>query len=305
MKRADIVSDRPYAVEQPDGTVRRGYVLGFTWSTKGDYYPPPAKRAGAWLLLTEIPGTSPAPDKEAVKFTETRYRASLAYESMFGSDDALDALMIPPTGWATQTLSPERVLMSWDDWLAELERRAQEEVDKKVLYRKLRTYMVKQLQRRDAATSLAQPLPPLRQVERITPILVQRSIKQSRDAAAAKTADAADALEAGEVLNYERAVRTAEAFLAREYQLGDQEQAMLNAHALVLDVANIIIDEPRAISNRKAVIEVASTKKALEDRWRTGSDGNGWDWLGDADPEHVIDVLVGQMIDRGWRPTAS
>lgn len=305
MNRTEIDPELRYAI-RVNGKVRMGYVIGFTWSVKGEYLEGRATRSGAMLVLTQIPGVKrPASDEQARKYTETRYRALLAYEPMYGNDPMLDALMLPEYGWTVQTVPNADVLMSALDWGLELDRIELEAVDRRKQYRKLRTLLRKQVTRRDAATSLAQPLPPLENVEKITPKVAAKKAKTAQAQQAETIAEAKAAIEAGQVMNYQRAVRTAEAFLVEHYS-APASDATLSAHQLVLDVSSIVIDEPRLLKTRQQTIEVSATKKALEDRWRTGSDGNGYDWLGheDVTAEHIIDVLVGTMIDRGWRPTA-
>jgi hypothetical protein len=305
MNRTDVDQNTPYAI-RVNGVVTEGYVLGFTWSVKGEYLEGRATRSGAMLTLTRVPGS---PNSTSVttarEYTETRYRAMLAYSPLFGSDETLDKAMLPADGWTATTVPNADVLMSWDDYSVFLDNLELEAVDRRKQYRKLRTLLRKQVVRRDAATSLSQPLPALVGIEKITPKAVAKKAKLAQVQHAENIAEAKRAIEEGAVMNYQRAVRTAEAYLIEHFN-AEGEDATMSAHQLVLDVSSIVIDEPRLLKARQQTIEVSATKKALEDRWRTGSDGNGYDWLGHEDvaPEHVIDVLVGTMIDRGWRPTA-
>lgn len=308
MKRTELELEKPYAIQTPRDGVRLGFILGTSWSAKGEYLGGHAPRAGGALVLYRAEGIKNGRSgAEALKYTENRYRAALAYEAMFGEDEELDGMMLPPRGWVATPVTLADVLMSWDDWEDHLRDLEQQEVEKFKTYRKLRNSMARVVAARDAVSAVSRSVAPAPVIEKVGPAEVARRGWQKRKEAEAVKAAERKALEQSEVSNFERAIRSTTAYLLKNApeQYKTEDAAHLDAIALVMDVATIVQDEPRTMSARKESVELAASKKAIYDRWLKGNDAEGHDWLESTKPEYVIDIIMSLLIQRGWRPTTA
>jgi hypothetical protein len=310
MKHSELEFDVRYAIKHPRANhYVPAYVIGLDWNTKHGYTGDKPKLRGRGRVPLVVMGVgAEAADNEvaARQYTDARHIALEAIVDAIGTDSALDSLLFPADGWQAKVLTePEMFdMVTWADYEESLETERRELAEKKATYRKLRTHMLRVVRERNALTQLgANAAPDRGKPQKIaTPAEVRRDIEKRR-ALKKEIADLeVKKREAAEVTNYERAVKITEAWI-KSHGLPD-DGANLAAHQLVLDVSAAIVEEPRAQSARMQHAATTAAKEAMWERWRKGTDGDGYDWLGgeDQDPHHVIDVLLGLLIERGWRP---
>lgn len=310
MRHSELEYDTRYAITHPRASYRiPAYVIGLDWNTKHGYTGDKPKLRGRGrvpLVVMGVGADAERTETEARNYTDARHIALEAIVDAIGTDAALDSLLFPADGWQAKVLTEQEMfdMIPWDQYEQDQARAADEQAQKKATYRKLRTHMRRVLNERNAATTLGANAAPEREkpVKAPTPAQVRKDVEKRRQLRKDIAELEAKKREASEVNNYERAVGIAEAW-ALEHNV-PADQANMAAHQLVLDVTSCVIEEPRAISARMQHAETAAAKEAMWERWRKGTDGDGYDWLGgeDQDPHHVIDVLLGLLIDRGWRP---
>lgn len=314
--------DKRYAIDYPRlGRKVPAYVIGKDWTAKGEYIGhtdrKPRGRGRAVLAILGVGTNIEATEEQAKNYTDARHVALHAIVDQLGQDAALDAMLFPADGWTAKLLSDGEYssLIPWEEYEEQVSKEALNEEEKRRTYRKLRTHMLNALRMRDSQVTLGgAPVAPAPAPEKVGPaaskseaMKAQRKLQRIKDQIAELEPKA---LELSEVSNYQRAVSTVELFLANAApgiyvkDGATTSDANLQAHDLLLQLAPLLQDEPRTMSARRQHTETGRAKEALWERWRKGTDGNGYDWLGDPeqDPHHVIDVLVGLLIDRGWRP---
>jgi hypothetical protein len=308
MKRTDVDTTKAYAFRTPRG-IRYGRVLSFKWTAKGEYVESAfIGRASGVLALTRVEGIKvPAQESKALEYTEQRFRASQQLERMFGEDDALDELMLPPRGWSPELLTHDDILMTWADYEQSLRQAELDELEKQATYRKLRNLMARTVAARDAVSAVSRPVAAPAVPEKVGPADIARAGYAKRKAVTAAKVEERKALEQSEVNNFERAIRNVTMFLRAmpDQKPATEDSTHLDAISIVMEVASIVQDEPRTMSARKETVELGAAKKAVYDRWLAGRDADGHDWLESTKPEHVIDIIFGLLIDRGWRPTVT
>lgn len=331
-KIAGVEYDVRYAADYPRlGRKVPAYVIGMEWSAKGEYVghlpgrSKPRGKGRAVLAVMGVGDNIEATEAAARSYTDARHVALNAIVNQLGTDSALDSLLFPADGWIAKLLPWEEAaqLVPWDEYaeqagkeeMARLAKEA-EEREKKKTYRKLRTHMLHALQLRNEHVTLGNVVPAPRVIEKVGPVVtkseVMRAEKRLQRVKDQIAALEPKALELSEVSNYQRAVHKVEEFLVNAAPgrfLAPSggviaEDTNLLAHDLLLQLAPLLQDEPRTMSARRQHAEIGRTKEALSERWRKGTDRDGYDWLGDPDQDHmhVIDVIVGLMVDRGWRP---
>jgi hypothetical protein len=318
--------DKRYAIYEPrQGRKVPAYVIGKDWNSRGEYIAEtdkkPRGRGRAVLAIIGVGTNIEATEEQAKNYTDARHIALHAIVDQLGQDAALDAMLFPADGWTARILTDGEYssLVPWEEYEAEVSAKVIEEDQKRRTYRKLRTHMLNAIRIRDSQITLGgAPVAPPAPVQKVGGVSNAELAKEQRKLARIKQQIAElepKALELTEVSNYQRAIHTTEDFLVNASPerfavrangaVGVAEDTNLLAHDLVLQLATLLQDEPRTISARRQHAETSRAKEAMWERWRSGTDGNGYDWLGgeDQDPHHIIDVLLGLLIDRGWRPT--
>lgn len=315
MKRSELEYDLRYALRsERTGLWQPVYIIGKEWMMNGTYTGNlPKKQVGRGGAVLAVIGVGAWEDTEesARNYTDAKHIALTAVIDAMGDQALTDAaVLFPADGWQAMILGDRiySTLITWEDAEAEQQREERERIEKFTTLRKFRTQMLKVLRAADTTTLGGATLtvaPPVKVVD-------ESELKKAR-AEARRLKKQVEALEKPKTIdeaaitNYQRALKSIEDWFVTEEHVTFPTEAAANlaAHDILIKVAAVLVDEPSQISNRAKTLEVGAAKSALWERWRKGSDGNGYDWLGGEgqDPEHVIDVIVSTLMARGWGPT--
>lgn len=317
MKRSELEYDVRYALRsERTGLWQPVYVIGKEWLKNGTYTgnlpKKSAGRGGAVLAVVGVGDWEPT-EQQALGYTDARHIALTAVIEQMGDQALTDAaILFPADGWQAMLLGDQVYsrLVTWEEAEAEDQRAAREAAEKFTTLRKFRTVLLKTLRAADGQRTLGGMTLTVAPPEKVVD---DGELKKAKAEARRlkKRLDAIEnpkALDEAAVTNYGRALKIVEDWFIGEEHVAFPTEGARNiaAHDLLLKIAAVLVDEPRQLSNRAKTFEVGAAKTALWERWRKGSDGNGYDWLGgeDQDPAHVIDVIVSTLMARGWEPKA-